>query len=649
MTGKIAFEAWGNIDPKFILEAAPDADKQPVAGISPNGAKKKGSRPPFHSGWIAAAVCAVVALGVYLGVLWMGQDEWRPPATTNDEIANITEPTVTDPEETTEEPLVTEPEETLPPDDGLAEPSPTFANKHYMVEEIDGQLYLNFYTSLYTSQNEYGGLIIVPFLKFEDAEDMFTSLYYGELDDVQLRELSRFSKTIYGYQTIDLTRLATPVLEEGGSIQDVDYYGSYYTYHYDIPSISKPARMTIEPNKHKKGWAARNVAAQGKDTDTREETVIDGMSAVITTDHSSTSSWRTVYVSYADEATGVELYAHFNYLTSSHSSAADISETVPYKIEVIGTYKDWKYTVYTGLKPLAYKGTFEITKDFLLSFMIEPFDPPRVKPSAVMKKQAYEIIKEDGAWYLTFPEWDGTMPDGMLPPEGESIAMPSFENAKAMREILMGDDMSLYHQLLFKLNADEKRRVQIPNLDRLLVHTFPQNRHVTKPPLSITADGFYQGSTYYIDCSTHHYASFGVMSEAEWQKKRAEHFPVAGEDDVLSVNAVVEGTYDGLPCTFYEYTVEQPLENGVFVRCHIHPSDATRGQEYFFTYFVSAELLEWVDIPAHAMQDMQALHVRDVFVYGSWDGQHYAFSLCELEDPPTAATLTEFSVSPLIP
>ncbi len=630
MTGRIAFEAWGNIDPKFILEAAPDSEAVPMGEATSDASEQspKGHLP--HSGWVAAAVCAIVALGVYLGAMWLGQGGWEPPANTGEGTGETVDVPVTDADETTEE--------TLPTDDGLVEPSPTYANKHYVVEEIGGQLYLNFYES----KGTYGGMI-EPSVSFDDAEDMFLSLYYGELDEEQMKWLASFRKTANGYKTIDLTRLATPVLEEGGSVQEALYYSDYYGYYYHVPSISQTVYMTIQDNTRKEGWAARAVANQGKDTDTREETVIDGMSAVIITEH----SWKVVYVSWVDEATGVELYASFDYLTASSYSPDLVSDTVPWDVQVIGTYGDWEYTVNTGFNPKTYKGTFEITKDFLLSFMIQPFDTPRVEPTAVIEKQDYEIVKEEGAWYLTFPEWDGTLSDALAPAEGQSMALPVFASAQAMRETLMGDDMSLYNQIAFKMNADENGRVRIPDLDQMLVHTFPKSS-VSKPYITIDPDGFYHGRASYTTDSGHYYSSFGVIPEAEWQEMRGGHIPVAGQNGVLSVN-VVEGIYDGLPCTFYKYTQDNPDEPDSGVLCHILPSDDTQGQEYFLTYYEDLYALMWENNCIYA-EDLQATYLRayDISVYGSRNGQYYQFTLSIL-DVVTAEKLKDFSVTPILP
>ena len=222
MRGDLVFETLGGVDARFVLEAAPDNTSAPI-GVSSNEtlAKPPKDRRPL-SGWVAAAVCAVVALSVYLGAMWMGQGGWEPPAVTVEGTETETGETVmTELDETTEEPL--------PPDDSLVEPTPTFANKHYVVEEIDGQLYLNFYED----KGSFGGMI-EPAVKFDDAEDMFLSLYYGDLDEEQIKWLSSFRKTVNGYKAIDLTHLATPVLEEGGRVQEALYYSGYYGYYYDI-------------------------------------------------------------------------------------------------------------------------------------------------------------------------------------------------------------------------------------------------------------------------------------------------------------------------------------------------------------------------------------------------------------------------------
>lgn len=79
MTGKVAFEAWGSIDPKFILEAAPDSEAAPVGVTSPDTSVKPQKGHRFHNGWVAAIICLFVGLGVYGGMLWLGRDPGQTP------------------------------------------------------------------------------------------------------------------------------------------------------------------------------------------------------------------------------------------------------------------------------------------------------------------------------------------------------------------------------------------------------------------------------------------------------------------------------------------------------------------------------------------------------------------------------------------
>ena len=631
MRGDLVFETLGGVDARFILEAAPDSTSAPI-GVSSDEtlAKPPKDRRPL-GGWVAAAVCAVVALGVYLGAMWLGQSEWQPPAATEEGTA---ETDMTDPDETADETVA----ETIPFDNSLVEPSPAFANQLFMVEKIGSDYFLNFYGG----NKVYGGMV-EPCVRFKSVEDMFLSLYYGDLDENQQRELESLPVTPFGYEIMDICDLVIPVLKDGNEISEVQFYGTHYSVTYAVPSLEQLLVVNLQKQQRATGWAAQMVADREKDAAHRTETIIGGMSAVVVTK----SYERNVYVSYVDEATGTEIYAEFEYMLDPINSSFQnyVSDTVPWQVNIIGSNGDWVYRVNNTLSPTTYEGAFEISKDFLLSFMIQPFDTPRVKPTTILEKQDYEIIKEDGAWYLTFPAWDGTLPDALAPAEGQSMALPVFASAQAMRETLMGDDMSLCNQIAFKMNADENGRVRIPDLDQMLVHTFPKSS-VRNPHITIDPDGFYHGRVSYTTDSGHDYSSFGVISEAEWQEMRGGHIPVAGENGVLSVN-VVEGTYDGLPCTFYVCTAQNEYEEYTYVFCHIHPSEATGGQEYFFTHY---EFLDfYLEESNHIRtEDLESLYAIDISVFGSRNGQYYLFTLSELKDA-TADTLKDFSVSPLLP
>lgn len=75
MRGDLVFETLGGVDAKFILEADPHG----AGDVSEKTAPRKEKRPPLHSGWVAAIVCLLVGLGVYGGMMWLGQNPDLPP------------------------------------------------------------------------------------------------------------------------------------------------------------------------------------------------------------------------------------------------------------------------------------------------------------------------------------------------------------------------------------------------------------------------------------------------------------------------------------------------------------------------------------------------------------------------------------------
>lgn len=638
MRGDLVFETLGGVDAHFILEADPNVADMPVGVVSPDISAKrpKGHRP--HGGWAAAAVCAVVAFGVYLGMMWLGQGQWEPPATTEE---GTSETIVTAPDETTDENVNETTDETTPPNDGLVEPSPTFVNPHYVVEEIEGQYYLNFYegNKIYSGMAE-------PYVSFESVEEMFLSLYYGDLDENQQQWLANLYVTTSGYVIPNICDLAAPILEADGEISAVKLYGANYSFIYTVPSLELMVEMDLQKNQRTDGWAAEMVANQGQDTDTRTEAVIDGMSAVITTDNTGAAEFKTVYLSYVDEATGNEIYAAITYLLSTSVNVFPnlVSDTIPWEVEIMGTRGGKQFTVHFNNSFHDMISTdLEISKDFLSSFMIEPFDTPRVEPMATIEKEPYELMEEDGTWYLTFPEWDGELPDGLAHAVGQ--VYPAFASVIDLYNDITEQDMSLYHQVLFMLNADENGRVHLPDPNTLLSPSFPET-HMKAPVIKFNSEGFYDGYMSCTDCTGDHYAGFGVMSETDWQERLRQEIPVANDKDILSVTAV-EGMYDGLPCTFYEYTYMSYGFKETSVLCHIKPEGDHREQEYFLNIFGPLDNVMGDDTSINA-EYTEILDAYDISVYGTVNGQYYQFTLSGL-DAPTAERLKGFSVTPILP
>ena len=639
MRGDLVFETLGGVDARFILEAAPDSTSAPI-GVSSDEtlAKPPKDRRPL-GGWVAAAVCAVVALGVYLGAMWLGQSEWQSPAVTG-EGTNDTD--MTDPEVTLDETADETADETTPPDDGLVEPSPTFANKHYVVKEIDGQYYLNFYNR----KRIYGDDIAVPEIEFSNMEEMFSTLYYGNLTDRQVGYMKNYYVTSQGYPFFDLCNLAVPVSEEGHEIGRISFFGNTYSVNFYIPGLAKRGTMVFKNHNRRSGWASEAVVKADTDADTRTEGVFANMPAVIATNNYKNIKWQTIYVFHFDATTDTEFYATIRYEFPPDTVIDEnfVYDMPPSEINIIATKGNMEYSVYiiNGIPE-----DFVFTRDFLLSFKIEPFDTPRVEPMAVMNKEPYEVVEEDGAWYLTFPEWDGTIPDEFRPAEGTAVSLPSFSDVSQLRKILSGEGMSLYCQLLMMLNADEQNRIRVPQYDLLLSPSLPERY---SKPLTFYLDGTgrYYGSVRDYDCTMVYDVHFEVTDEESWLAEREKSFLKEGEHG-LTILQVAEGTFDGLPCTFYEYNHDPSSKEGEYVLCHIRLTEDTHAREYFFLvygdlYDLNIDQDETNVYPEH----LDYPYGRDATIFGVINGQYYYFRVAEIQKL-TADIFRQFTVTPVTP
>ncbi len=79
MRGDLVFESIGGVDARFILEADPCGAGAPVGDVSEGMEIRRERGKPLHSGWVAAIICLFVGLGVYGGIIWLGQSPEPPP------------------------------------------------------------------------------------------------------------------------------------------------------------------------------------------------------------------------------------------------------------------------------------------------------------------------------------------------------------------------------------------------------------------------------------------------------------------------------------------------------------------------------------------------------------------------------------------
>ncbi len=635
MTGRIAFEAWGNIDPKFILEAAPDSEAVPMVEATSDASEQspKDRRP--LGGWVAAAVCAIVALGVYLGAMWLGQGGWEPPANTGEgtaETVETVETTVTDTGETVEE-TVTDPEPQPEPK------SYVFANPHFIVEKISGQYYLNLWRG-----NSNHNLGYIPWLEFDSMDAMFNALYNGELTETQIQNIGSMPlDTSLGYRMTDLWNMVEPVIPEGGQLKRISWYGDTYDFYYAHPNVSAGVSLCIYDRTETDGWAKREAYRKSKDGYPKTDVIVDGISAIATTQVTETVTYINLYLAIEDEASDREIYFYAQYETTADADPQNVvSTTSPCKLALIGLQGNKRFSdqVDYGKLPV-------LNREFFLSFAIRPYTPPVSEPPTELSaNEPYVIEITDGVHYLTFPEWDGNRLQISLP-EGQNLRAPVYQTATELIEKINSQKLSCYEIEVFKLMADDNGRMRLPNTEKYLAPTLPD--YVPKEiGFTFNQNGDYCGILEYSDCTGQYDCYFSVISEEEWLAKREEKYFVGGEKE-LTFLTVLEGTYDGLPCTFYEYAYGKNPTEGEWVLCHIKQSEENHEREYFLTFYGDLYDLDLdfdeKSVESRYLEDKYAYYAS---IYGVIDGQYYYFNIQEVHKP-TAEILSDFAVTPVTP
>lgn len=204
MKGKTAFHAMEGIDPRYILEAAPDA------------AVRKGSKAPYiRILAVAAAVAALTAVAV-LGAGILKQSGDNPPVV----------------------PPVGETQDAQTPAEGenetAAPQNGSYSTDLYTVAEIDGKHYLNFFTENHPPEQETSNgsdsIIVIPTLHFSSVASLQKKLLTGDWTEGEINILKQCSRwTDNGFEVPDAHNLYDAVFPSGWSVYgDVDYHGPYY-------------------------------------------------------------------------------------------------------------------------------------------------------------------------------------------------------------------------------------------------------------------------------------------------------------------------------------------------------------------------------------------------------------------------------------
>ena len=360
MKGITAFESMGEIDPRFILEAAPDAV------VSANNQARS-----IRVAAVAATVALLSAV-VVIGAGILLQSRETPPV-----VPPVCE-TVTG--AMTLEPIApdgTLPEDTLPetasPEPNESHMAGSFSTPDYEVSVIDGTCYMNF-----TAGNEaetgnaqgdpsFGGES--NYLIFSSLAEMKRKLKNNQLSADEMETIKKyFKKTENGFEICNVDNLMTAVLPDGWYSRKVSLYGALYSRSVGgtIPAFG------IVDLSYEDRWDAAyadEVALIESKTNIRHTTgTFDGLPCEVYTYTTSTSDLKTVFLTIPGEDGRADTHVLLIYvLDTAFPDSITVSDTVPLHLyiygEAYGTY--YEYT----LLHLSDAPTVE----WLSSFSIEPY------------------------------------------------------------------------------------------------------------------------------------------------------------------------------------------------------------------------------------------------------------------------------------
>ena len=204
MRGKTAFNAMEGIDPRYILEAAPDA------------VIRKGSKAPYIRILAVAATVAVLTAVAVLGAGIMKQSGENPSVVPPvGETQDKETPTAKETDGTTTAPHSGEGE--LPP-----VLNGSYSTDLYTVTEIDGKHYISFADGNEKPTSESGSAGVVKGIYFNSLEEMRQKFLNGSFTEAELRQLkSELKLTDKGFEIPDMTNLYDAVLPEGWSVYRV--------------------------------------------------------------------------------------------------------------------------------------------------------------------------------------------------------------------------------------------------------------------------------------------------------------------------------------------------------------------------------------------------------------------------------------------
>ena len=380
MKGKTAFDAMGSIDPRYILEAAPDA---PV--------RKESKAPYLRILAVAATVAALTAVAIMVSAMFviagsLKRSDENPPVvppvdeTRDGQITSDGETDRrTDPSSDGRTDAPTDPEAQLP-----EIPSGAFTTPHYIVEEIDGKYYLRFTEEIETLEVESDGIIdsnncvIITGIRFGTVEELKARVLTGDFSEDTLRRMKGLMD-MYGYEVPNIPNLYEPIIPEGWSSPDgVDWYGrSFYVDLRNDERIYVGSRIEqyIGENGYYKMYDDKSYEKDYEDaiTDNRDRgtlredmTEYDGVPCEVYEYATSVASLRVIILKLERDGDVKEIAMTY---CLDHTKDPDmIDPDHPRTIEIFGEKDGIKYSVYlSSMKTVP-------SIDFLSSFGIKPVE-----------------------------------------------------------------------------------------------------------------------------------------------------------------------------------------------------------------------------------------------------------------------------------
>ena len=328
MKGKTAFNAMEGIDPRYILEAAPDA---PVAVV--------GKRTRILRMSAVAATVAVLTAVAVLGAGILKQSGENPPVV----------PPVG---ETQDAQTPAEGEnETAAPADG------SYATDLYTVTEIDGKHYISFVDGNEKPQEgSSGNAMIVKGIYFNSIEEMKQKFLKGNFTTAEVKNLkSQLTLTDKGFEIPDMTQLYDVVLPDGWSVSYVTLtetdiqiaFRNEATYNEKIEDFSGESgyMILLTDEQYEKKYQKDIVSyiEEIEDNKIQDKTEYLGYPCSMYEDVNDDVRLRVVLMKLEREGSTFEIMLTY---CVEHPKKEYVSDTVPYSVCMYGSANDQKFRVY---------------------------------------------------------------------------------------------------------------------------------------------------------------------------------------------------------------------------------------------------------------------------------------------------------------